>query len=334
MTTTGLGDTSAARRLDAALPAAPIRVRSLWRDAFNRLIRNRLSMIGLVVTLFFVALALTGPSLAPYPYQQQSLRRANEMPSRDHLLGTDDLGRDFLSRLMWGAQTAMLVATVVTGIAATLGVVLGGVAAYRGGWVDWLVGRLVDVTQSIPTIMLAILVDATLQKSVTNLFKQLYTSTGLEIFKGSLVINYLVTMSAIAFVTWPTYARLIRSQILSIREREYVEAARSVGASGGRILMRHIVPNALGPIIVAATFGFSSAMILEASLSYLGLGIQPPAASWGGMINDNMFQWRVRPYLVMLPALVLALATLAINFLGDGLNDALNPRSRVSSGPK
>lgn len=326
-----MSTTSVGGRLASVAPQPSIKVRNLWRDAFNRLIRNRLSMIGLIITLFYVGLAIVGPSIAPYPYQQQNLRRSNEMPSADHLLGTDDLGRDFLSRILWGARTAILVATMVTSIAATIGVTLGGIAAYNRGAVDWIIGRLIDVTQSIPTIMLAILVDATLQKWVSNVFRSIYTATGIEFFKGSLIINYLVTMSSIAFVAWPAYARLLRSQILSIREREYVEAARSVGASSARILVRHILPNALGPIIVAATFGFSSAMILEASLSYLGLGIQPPAASWGAMINENMHQWRVRPYLVALPAFVLAVATLAVNFLGDGLNDALNPRSRSSA---
>ncbi|MCW5883285.1 MAG: ABC transporter permease, partial [Anaerolineae bacterium] len=209
-----------------------------------------------------------------------------------------------------------------------LGVALGGVAAYQGGVVDWTVGRLVDVTLSIPTIMLLILVDATLQKPFSRAFRSIYDATGIEFFKGAIILNYLITMAAIAVVTWPIYARLIRGQILSLREREYVEAARSVGASSSRILTRHVVPNGLGPVIVAATFGFSAAMILEASLSYLGLGIQPPAASWGAMINENLHQWRVRPYLVLMPATVLAIAALAINFLGDGLNDALNPRSR------
>jgi ABC-type dipeptide/oligopeptide/nickel transport system permease subunit len=326
MATTGVGETLP-RRL--TVPSAPPqKVRSLWRDALKRLLSNRLSMVGLLVTLFYVWLAIFGPILAPYPYQQQSLLKTNQLPSQQHPLGTDDLGRDMLSRIMWGARTAMLVALVVTGISVTLGVVLGGISAYSGKWADWTVGRLIDVTQSIPTIMLAILVDATLQKWVSNSFRSIYDATGIEFFRGSLIINYLVTMSAIALVSWPGYARLIRAQILSLRERDFVEAARSVGASRNRILARHIVPNALGPIIVAATFGFSSAMILEASLSYLGLGIQPPAASWGAMISDNMHQWRIRPYLVFIPALILGIATLAINFLGDGLSDALNPRSR------
>ena len=316
-------------------PSAPTsgysgRVRSLGRDALGRLLRNKLSVIGLTITLLFVLLAILGPVLAPYPYQQQDLRRTNELPSQDHWLGTDDLGRDFLSRVMWGARTAIIVATFVTSIAVTLGILLGGVAAYLGGLADSIVGRLIDVAQSVPTIMLALLVDTAFKRPVANAFEVAYQATGLEFFRGSILLDYLITLAAIAAVSWPAYARLIRGQILSIRVRGYVEAARATGVPGGRILLRHIVPNALGPIIVAATFGFSSAMILEASLSYLGIGIQPPAASWGAMINDNLHQWRNRPYLVAVPAVVLGIATLAINFLGDGLNDALNPRVSVA----
>jgi peptide/nickel transport system permease protein len=318
--------------LTPSLPAVAYagRVRSLGRDAFGRLLRNKLSVIGLTITVLFVLLAILGPVLAPYPYQQQDLRRTNELPSQDHWLGTDDLGRDFLSRVMWGARTAIIVATFVTSISVTLGILLGGAAAYLGGLADSIVGRLIDVAQSVPTIMLALLVDAAVKRPVANAFEVAYQATGLEFFRGSILLDYLITLAAIAAVSWPAYARLIRGQIFSLRVRGYVEAARATGVPGGRILLRHIVPNALGPIIVAATFGFSGAMILEASLSYLGIGIQPPAASWGAMINDNLHQWRNRPYLVAVPAVVLGIATLAINFLGDGLNDALNPRVSVA----
>jgi peptide/nickel transport system permease protein len=307
-----------------------VAVRSLWRDALGRLLRNKLSVIGLAISLVFVFLAIFGPYLAPYPYQQQDLRRTNELASAAHWLGTDDLGRDFLSRVLWGARTAIIVASFVTSISVTLGILLGGVAAYLGGLVDSIVGRVIDVAQSVPTIMLAILVDAAFKKPVSSMFEAVYRATGIEFFRGSILLDYLITLAAIAAVSWPAYARLIRGQIFSLRQQGYVEAARATGVPGGRILLRHIVPNALGPIIVAATFGFSNAMVLEASLSYLGIGIQPPAASWGAMINDNLHQWRIRPYLVMVPAVVLGIATLAVNFLGDGLNDALNPRARAS----
>lgn len=321
--------TPSALPLGKAAPVRDIKMRSLWGDALRRLLQNKLSVIGLVITMFFLLMALLGPIVAPYPYQQQSYTKTNQTFSAEHWLGTDDLGRDILSRILWGARTAFLVATLVTSIALTLGVILGGVGAYFGGWVDWSIGRLIDVTQSIPTIMLAILITASFKKPLNTTFAALYKTTGLEIFKGTATLDLLITMAAIAFVAWPAYARLIRAQVLSLREQDFIQAAQSVGSTTPRIIFRHIVPNALGPIIVAATFGFSSAMILEASLSYLGLGIQPPAASWGAMINDNLHQWRVRPYLVVIPSVFLGIATIAINFLGDGLNDALNPRAKV-----
>lgn len=312
------------------VPVKDIKLRSLWGDALRRLLQNKLSVIGLIITTLFLLMAVFGPLVAPYPYQQQNYTKTNQTFSAEHWLGTDDLGRDIFSRILWGARTAFLVATLVTSIALTLGIILGGVGAYFGGWVDWIVGRLIDVTQSIPTIMLAILITASFKKPLNATFAALYKTTGLEWFRGTAMLDLLLTMAAIAFVSWPAYARLIRSQVLSLREQDFIQAAQSVGAPTPRIIFRHIVPNALGPIIVAATFGFSSAMILEASLSYLGLGIQPPAASWGAMINDNLHQWRVRPYLVVIPSVFLGIATIATNFLGDGLNDALNPRAKVN----
>ena len=315
--------------LATVLSGPPPKIRSLWRDAFRRLLKNKLSIIGLVLTSFFVLLSIIGPVIAPYPYQQQSLLHTNELPSETHIFGTDDLGRDLFSRVLWGARTAIIVGIFVTTISVTLGIILGGMAAYLAGGVDWTVGRLIDFTQSIPSIMLAILVNATFKSPVEKVFESLYQSSKWDIFQGSTFLSYFVTLGAIAVVSWPGFARLIRGQILTLRTQEYVTAARAVGVPTFRTLMQHIVPNALGPIIVAATFGFSNAMILEASLSYLGIGIQPPNASWGAMINDNLFQWRERPWLVIVPAAVLGLAALGVNYLGDGLNDALNPRSRA-----
>src|SRR5512143_1394205 len=307
---------------------APIRQRSLWRDAVRRLLRNRLSLVGVIMSSFFVLLAIFGPVLAPYPYQQQSLLHTHELPSNVHWLGTDSLGRDTLSRVLWGASTAILVGILVTSVAMSLGVILGGMAAYLAGAADWVVGRLIDVTLSVPSIMLAILVNAAFKRPFESAFEGLYRATGNTLFQGANSVSYFVTLLAIAAVSWPGYARLIRGQILSLRSQEYVTAAHAVGVPTWRTLMRHIVPNALGPIIVAATFGFSTAMILEASLSYLGIGIQPPNASWGAMINENLQDMRTRPWLVAVPAIVLGVAALSVNYLGDGLADALNPRAR------
>lgn len=321
-------EATATQSLEKALAQAPIRQRSLWRDAIRRLLRNRLSLVGLIMSIFLLLVAVFGPILAPYPYQQQSLLHQYELPSDVHWLGTDQLGRDLFSRVLWGARTAILVGVVVTGIAVSMGIVLGGLAAYLAGTTDWLIGRLIDVTLSVPSIMLAILVNAAFKKPFELAFDGLYQATGSSFFQGSNSVSYFVTLVAIAVVSWPGYARLIRGQILTLRTQEYVTAAQAVGVPTFRTLMRHIVPNALGPVIVAGTFGFSSAMILEASLSYLGIGIQPPNASWGAMINDNLQQMFMRPWLVAVPAIVLGVAALSVNYLGDGLADALNPRAR------
>ena len=300
--------------------------RGLWRDAVRRLVHNRLSMGGLFVFIFLCVMAIFGPYIAPYPFMEQDLKRISEPPSADHLLGTDQLGRDVLSRILWGARTATTVAIFVTTISLSMGVVLGAVSAFAGGIVDWLIMRLTDVVMAVPSIMLALLVNTAVKKPVAIWFENIYQQTGWAVFKSTTFLDYLIVLGALALVSFPGYARLIRGQILSLRERDYVTAARSSGASCGRGLFRHVVPNALAPVIVLATFGFSGAKVMEASLSYLGIGIQPPAASWGRMINDSLMDWRYRPWLLAMPAIALAISALAVNYLGDGLNDALNPR--------
>ena len=191
---------------------------------------------------------------------------------------------------------------------------------------DWLIMRLTDVVMSVPSIMLALLVNTAIKKPVAIWFENIYEQTEWAFFRSTTFLDYLIVLGALAIVSFPRYARLIRGQILSLRRREYVTAARSSGVPFARILFRHLVPNALGPLIVAATFGFSGAMVMEASLSYLGIGIQPPAASWGAMINDSLMDWRYEPWLLAMPAIALAISALAVNYIGDGLNDALNPR--------
>ncbi|MBI5878520.1 MAG: ABC transporter permease [Chloroflexi bacterium] len=314
--------------IQQALSPQAIKVRSLWGDAFRRLLRNKLAIVGLAVTLLFVLMAVFGPLAAPYDFRAQNFRRANAAPGPENLLGTDDLGRDVYSRILYGARTAITVGFFVTGIAMLIGIVLGGTSAYLGGFADWIVGRLIDVVQSIPGILFAILVNASIRNPSEALFKLIYDATKFDLFKGTTYVDYFITLFAISIVTWPQYARLIRGQILYLRATEYIAAAQAVGVPVGRILSRHIVPNALGPVIVAATFGFSTAMILEASLSYLGVGIQEPNPSWGAMISNNMHQLRSSPLLPLVPAAVLGIAALGINYLGDGLSDALNPRAR------
>ena len=300
--------------------------RGLWGDALRRLIRNRLSMIGLFIFIGLFVLAVFGPVIAPYPYMLQDLERVAEPPSGDHWFGTDDLGRDMLSRILWGARTAGIVALISTFFSLLLGIILGALGAYLGGWVDWVISRAIDVTMSIPQLLFASIIAATFRRPVTEWVESMYGSTGIEFFRTPAYVDLIVVFGALALIQWPGFARLIRGQILSLREKEFVEAARSIGVKQWQIMLRHLIPNALGPIVVAVTFGFGGAIIAESGLSFLGVGIQPPQASWGAMINDNALSWRYRPWLVAVPGLTIAIVSLGINFLGDGLNDALNPR--------
>jgi peptide/nickel transport system permease protein len=223
-------------------------------------------------------------------------------------------------------RTAVLVSLLVPTLALTIGVTLGTMAAYRGGWVDNALMRLTDVVLVIPTILFAALIDASIKAPMKDLVDALQKQTHWGILSNTIYLDYLIVFGALALISWPGYARLIRGQILSLREQDFVQAARAIGAPARRIMLRHLIPNALGPVIVAFTFGMSSAMILEASLSFLGIGIQPPGASLGAMINAAMASWQRYPHLIAVPGVVLGIVTLGINFLGDGLNDALNPR--------
>ena len=311
----------------AALTLLPTKQRSLWGDAWRRLLRNRLSIIGLTITglLFFVA--IFGPTISPYSYTEQDLQNVAKLPSADHWLGTDEIGRDLFSRVLYGARTATLVATFSTAISMLLGLGLGVLAGYGGRWADMIVGRLTDIVMSIPSLLLAALIAVSIKEPIVNWAKGVYEQSGFFLFADTTWLDLLVVFGGLAFVQWPGYARLIRAQILALREEQYIKAAQSVGVAEWKIALRHLLPNALGPVIVTMTFSFSSAMAAEASLSYLGVGIRPPQASWGNMIQSNIGSWSYRPWLVAVPALTLALVTLGINFLGDGLNDALNPKS-------
>lgn len=301
--------------------------RSLWGDALRRLIRNRMAMFASGIVILLVIMAVFGPFLSPYDYTQQDLLNVNQPPSASHWLGTDELGRDFLSRILWGARTALLVAVISQGLSYLIGVILGGISAYAGGWVDSIIMRLADIFMSFPHLLLAIFVNATIKRPLAEAAYQLYKQRGWEILKNTVVLDYIVVFGALAVAGWPWAARLIRGQILSLREQDYAMAARSIGATQWGILRRHLIPNALGPIIVAITAGFGGAMLAESSLSYLGIGIRPPGASWGAMINESLIGWRMHPHLIATPGLVLAICVFAFNMLGDGLNDALNPRS-------
>jgi peptide/nickel transport system permease protein len=307
--------------------ARALKVRSLWGDALRKLIRNRLSVIGIAITALLLFAAIFGPILAPYGYTQQDLLRPAELPSADHWLGTDELGRDLFTRIIYGARTAVLVAVFSTTLSVILGLLIGTVAGYAGKWVDALILRLTDVIMSIPSLLLAAMIAATLKQPIIQWARAVYEQTRWPFLANTTWLDLVIVFGGLSFVSWPAYCRLIRGQILSLREKEYVEAARSVGVTGRGIALRYLLPNGLGPIIVHMTFSLGSAMVLESSLSFLGIGVMPPQASWGNMIQSNIGSWSYRPWLVAVPAATLAIVTLGINFLGDGLNDALNPRS-------
>lgn len=323
-TTTQLPTLAVASPLPASHRA--VAPRSPWRSAWRRLRSNPMGITGAVIVLGFTLLAVLGPILSPRDPYYQDLLRISEPPSSDYWLGTDEIGRDFLSRIMVGARTALIIATLVTFIAATIGALFGLISAYVGGWVDSAIMRFADMVLALPTFLLAAFVSATLRAPVENRLSDLGSMTGIEALKDRATVDFLAVFGALTVVTWPGYARLIRSQVLSIREREFIEAARGLGASTPRILMRHILPNSIAPIIVAVSVNFGNAILSESALSYLGIGIQPPTPSWGQMINANLDQWRYYPHLIIVPSSVLALLILGFNFFGDAVADALDPR--------
>ncbi|ODN71021.1 ABC transporter permease [Methylobrevis pamukkalensis] len=311
--------------------AAPIELQveppvSLWRDAWHRLTRNRLAMAGLVIVAILTFLAVFGPWIAPYDFLAQDLDARNQAPSLLHLFGTDDLGRDVFSRVIYGARTAFVVAIVVTAIAVVIGVVLGAAAGYFGGLLDTFVMWLTDVTMSIPNLLLVVVINTSLKPPLARWMEARYLETLDPIYRNSIWIDFVLVFGSMALITWPPYARLVRAQVLSIRNRPYVTAARALGLPTLTILMRYIVPNALGSLIVAVSAGLGTAMVLESAFSFLGVGVNPPAPSWGNMISDGLRVWQHHPHLLAAPAILLGIATVGFSFLGDGLNDALNPK--------
>jgi peptide/nickel transport system permease protein len=291
------------------------------------MLRNRLAIIGLVITSLLFFMAIFGPMISPYGYTEQDLMSTAELPSKEHWLGTDELGRDLFSRVLYGARTATLVAFLTTALSLIAGLAFGVFAGYGGRWADTLVSRLIDIIMAVPRLLMAALIAATLKEPVVGWAQTLYEQYGWGIFEDTTWLDLVVVFGGLSFISWPGYARLIRGQIFALREQDYVLAAQSVGVPGWRIAMRHLMPNALGPVIVSVTFNLGGAMTTESSLSYLGIGVMPPRASWGNMISSNLGSWSYRPWLVAVPSLVLAIVTLGFNFLGDGVNDALNPQS-------
>jgi peptide/nickel transport system permease protein len=305
---------------------ADVRVRNVWVEAWRRLRRNTLSMVGLVIIVLFLFAAIFGRWLAPYDFLEQNIGNQLQPPSAEHWLGTDALGRDIFSRLLYGARTAAIVAFTTTTISLCIGVLVGTTAGFLGGRTDQSLMWLTDVTMSIPSLLLAMLINTALKRPIANWFDDMYTETGNPFFLNTLWLDFVIVFGALALISWPGYARLIRGQVLGISKTVYVESARAVGATTPRVMLRHIVPNAIGPLVVAVTAGIGGVLVLESSLSFLGIGIQPPNASWGSMLSDSLSLWRSAPHLMVFPAMTIGIILLGFTFFGDGLNDALNPR--------
>lgn len=306
----------------SASPRPASRTRGFWADARRRLLRNPLALASMGFLAFVVAAAIVTPLLLPYSYERQDLLALYASPSRAHWLGTDHLGRDLLSRLMVGARISLTVGLVAEFIILSVGAVMGSLAGFFGGWVDSLIMRVVDALYAFPDLLLIIIVmsyvKAQLGGSVAGWLAPL---AGLNSALGGLLGVFI----ALGLTSWLTTCRLVRGQILSLREREFVDAARVLGAGPGRIIRTHLLPNTMGPILVAATLGVPYAILLEASLSFIGLGVDPPMPSWGLMISEGVQAVQSYPHVILAPAAAISLTLLGFNFLGDGLRDALDP---------
>jgi oligopeptide transport system permease protein len=287
----------------AATPSAEAtRSSSLWRDGVRRLLRNRLAVTGGCVIVLLCLVAIFADFLAPLPYTKTNFGRLNETPSRAYWLGTDQLGRDLLSRMIYGARVSMLVGLGAQIVVVLIGVPIGALSGYVGGRTDLIITRFIDVMYAFPRLLFVILVMSMLGAGLFNIF------------------------IAIGFTGWVGIARQTRAQVLAIKEKEYVDGARALGAGFGRLLRRHIMPNALTPIVVAVTFGIPEAIFTEAALSFIGVGINPPTPSWGQMVGEGQQYIRSYWHLCVFPSIAIAVTMLAFTFFGDGVRDALDPK--------
>ncbi|WP_174614241.1 nickel transporter permease [Virgibacillus ihumii] len=276
---------------------------SLWKDVFFRLIKSKTSLIGLCIILLLIVTAIFAPLIATHsPTSYESITDRYQPPSAEHFLGTDALGRDIFSRIVYGTRISIQIGVFTVAISMIIGVLLGGIAGYFGKWIDQIIMRLVDILMAFPSILLAIALVAVLGPSLQN------------------------AMIAVGIVGIPQFARIVRSAVLSVKETEYIEAAKAIGAKNGRVLMQHVLPNCLAPIIVQATLSVGTAILDAAGLSFLGLGAQPPTPEWGAMLSDGRAALQNAPWVVAFPGIAIFLVVLGFNLFGDGLRDALDPR--------
>lgn len=285
-------------------PQAPVAMkkRSQWVTVWKRLKRNKAAMVGLVILIILVFTAIFADVIAPYGYDDQALENRLQTPSSQHIFGTDSFGRDIFSRVVYGSRVSLQVGFIAVGIGAVAGGTLGAIAGFYGDKLDNAIMRAMDILLAIPSILLAISIVASL---------------GTE-------LKYV--MIAVGIGAIPGYARIVRASILTVRDQEFVEAARAVGTSDFRIIVKHIVPNAIAPIIVQVTLGVAGAILSAAGLSFIGLGIQPPSPEWGAMLSEGRQFLRYHPHVSTFPGLAIMVTIFALNLLGDGLRDALDPR--------
>ncbi len=276
--------------------------KSLLSDTWLLFKKNKLAVVGMAILLIMIVLAIFANVIAPYGFDEQDYRNTFQTSSSEHLLGTDNLGRDIFSRLLYGARVSLRVGIISVGIGMAVGGLIGALAGFYGGKVDMVLMRIMDVFLAIPPIILAISICAALGPGLTN------------------------TMIAVGISSVPTYARILRSSVMSIKQVEFVEAARAIGAGDARVIGKHVIPNSLAPLIVQGSMGIARSIISAANLSFIGLGIQPPNPEWGAMLSAGRSYFREYPHMVIWPGIAIMFAVLSFNLLGDGLRDALDPK--------
>ena len=277
---------------------------SFTKDTIKRLLRNKLAVAGMIILALLIIGAILAPWIAPYDYAEQVIEDADQSPSGAHLFGTDEFGRDIFSRILLGARLSLVIGFIAVAIAIVMGGLLGAIAGYFGKAVDNIIMRLMDILMSIPSLLLAIAITATLGSSMINL------------------------MIAVGIATIPGYSRIVRAAVLSVKDQEFVEGAKAVGTSDFKIILRHILPNCLAPIIVKATLDVAICILTAAGMSFIGIGLQPPSPEWGAMLSDARYYIRDYAYMAFFPGMCIALTIFSLNVIGDGLRDILDPKLR------
>jgi peptide/nickel transport system permease protein len=314
----GPGKPTEADKLAAFDRVSSRKQRSLWNNAFRQYRRHRLAMAGLIVFVFFILATVIGTELYPQEIDTIDFAHTDETPSSEHLFGTDSLGQDILARILWGGRISLAVGITAALFAISIGTILGAVAGFFGGYADSLLMRITDLFISLPQVPLLLLITFLFKDSLINLFDEKFNNGNLGVFVLIVVV--------ISILSWMPTARLVRASFLSIKEKEFVEAARAIGATRHSLIFKHILPNVLSPIIVAATLAVGASIITESVLSFLGLGFPSDVPTWGRMLYDAKDYIQFHPHEALIPGMAIFLTVLSINYIGDGLRDALDPR--------